>query len=124
MRLLIVLVLLVVGQVAHAEEYERAAKYAASAEMEADVYEYEAMTLYSVPDDRVQYYVTKPNHPAYPYMVQNKILGRDLDTRFQATGYGKEVDREAAQKFLKDIDDANAEKMAKLKLLKAKQGSE
>ncbi len=121
MRFLLVLLLLSLPALANAEEYERAAKHSAMEAKEADVYEYEAMTLYSVPEDKVQYYITKPNHPAYPYMVKNQILGRDLDTRFKAVGYGKEVDREATAKFLKDIDDANAEKMAILRARKAAQ---
>lgn len=86
-------------------------KYAPVLAKEARVAENEKMTLYTIEEDRVQYYITKPNHPAYPYMVKSKVLGRDLDTRFKITGYGLEVDRQAAKDFLKEIEEINAEKV-------------
>lgn len=71
------------------------------------------LTVYSVQSEKVQFYVTKPAHPAYPYMLKNKILGRGLDTRFEITGYG--YDSDAAKAFVKEIEDFNAEKTRKIK---------
>lgn len=83
----------------------------------AEVFEYEGMTFYSIPNDRVQYYVTNPGHPAFPYIVEVRILGRGVDTRFEATGYGREADSQAAAEFLQKVNDANAAKVEKLKAL-------
>ena len=81
---------------------------------EAQVYESDDSILFSIPEKKIQYYITKPNNPAHPYIIENKVLGRDNDTRFRANGYGA-ADNKAAAKWLEEINRINNDRMAKLK---------
>ena len=56
---------------------------------EAEVGENEGMTFYSIQEDKVQYYITKPNHPAYPYMIKKNVQifqGKKLLDLFKING--------------------------------------
>jgi hypothetical protein len=80
----------------------------------ADVYETSNAILFSIPEKKVQYYITKPNNPAYPAVIENQVLGRNQDIRFKANGFAK-ADNEAAIKWLEEIDQINKDRLAKLK---------
>jgi len=83
----------------------------------ADVYETKDAILFSIPEKKVQYYITKPNNPAYPAVVENNVLGRNEDIRFKANGFAK-ADNKAAVQFLEEIDKINKDRLAKLKAQK------
>lgn len=80
----------------------------------ADVYESDDAILFSIPETKVQYYIAKPNNPAYPAMVENKVLGRRDEIRFKANGFAKPDNKEAA-KWLEEINKINKDRLAKLK---------
>jgi hypothetical protein len=80
----------------------------------AEVFESDDAILFSIPETKVQYYITKPNNPAYPTMIENQVLGRHEDTRFKANAFAKPDNAEAA-KWLEEIDKINKDRMAKLK---------
>lgn len=80
----------------------------------AQAYESEDAFLYSIKDERVQYYVTKANHPAHPYIVTNEVRGRESNSWFKVTGWGN-GDEDAAERWVEEIKKINDAKIFKIK---------
>lgn len=114
MRLLIITFLLASFAASSASAEGEISLYDFMKAKNAEVFDSSDAIMYNLRDERLQYYVTKSNHPAHPYIIKNKIRGRAEGTWFKVTGFG-DGDNGAAEFWMEQIKRVNDAKIAKIR---------